>query len=186
MAHSSKVRDHIRSNVVGYIALFVAFTIAPAWAGSLKEHGSQTAVKSKSKRGPRGPAGPPGPPGAQGPVGPLTGTADGELAGTYPSPTIGTVAGLDLAESDSPTAGINFGTDTALYRAGADTLRTDDYVRINNFLEITGEGLIVPKKDTAGAPPAGQCDGPGTAAWMVYNTVDNVLYICDGTTWQAH
>jgi hypothetical protein len=35
--------NHIRSNVIGYIALFISLTIAPAWAATLTEN----SVKSK-------------------------------------------------------------------------------------------------------------------------------------------
>jgi hypothetical protein len=31
----SRISNHIRSNVIGYIALFISLTIAPAWAASL-------------------------------------------------------------------------------------------------------------------------------------------------------
>jgi hypothetical protein len=48
VSFSSKIRDHIRSNVVGYLALFIALTIAPAWAASIGAPDIQrNAVRSK-------------------------------------------------------------------------------------------------------------------------------------------
>ena len=45
---SSRIRDHIRSNVVGYLALFLALTIAPAWAASIGASDiKKNAVRSK-------------------------------------------------------------------------------------------------------------------------------------------
>lgn len=40
---SSRVREHFRSNVVGYVALFLAVTLAPAYAASVKNN----SIKSK-------------------------------------------------------------------------------------------------------------------------------------------
>ena len=48
MAHSSRLRRHIRSNAVGYVALFMALTIAPAWAASITASDiKKNAVRSK-------------------------------------------------------------------------------------------------------------------------------------------
>jgi len=39
---------------------------------------------------------------------------------------------------------------------------------------------------TAGAPPAADCDTTGEAGRMSFAPSNNVLYVCDGTTWQSH
>jgi hypothetical protein len=93
--------------------------------------------------------GPQGPQGATGPSSPPSGTAGGELAGTYPDPTVGTVAGLDVASSTSPTGGINFGADTNLYRMAPNVLASDDFVQLQSHLTVDGvvelgDGLVNP------------------------------------------
>ena len=39
---------------------------------------------------------------------------------------------------------------------------------------------------TAGAPPAADCDTAAEAGRMKFEPSNNVLYVCDGTTWQPH
>lgn len=39
---------------------------------------------------------------------------------------------------------------------------------------------------TASAPPAGDCDAPAEAGRTKYQAAADTLYVCDGTTWQAH
>jgi hypothetical protein len=125
----SSARSWVRNNILGLVAIFIALngtalaTQVASQAGddsaSGKKNERGAVVAAKGKRGPRGLTGAQGAPGAQGPQGaqgaqgasgPPSGPAGGELAGTYPAPTIGTVTGLDLATSSGAgSPGITFG-----------------------------------------------------------------------------
>jgi hypothetical protein len=107
------IARHLRSNVIGYVALFVAIG-GVSYAATLPRNSVGTAQLKKNavtstkvkdralkavdfKRGqlpkgatgapgPAGLTGPAGPTGAAGPAGPATGAAGGALTGSYPDP----------------------------------------------------------------------------------------------------
>jgi hypothetical protein len=202
---SERIGEHIRSHVWGLIAVFVALTGTAIAAGG---EGGTNAAKSanpakqvkqlkrklasveqrlaalEGRVTPTIPASLP-------PSGP----AGGELAGTYPSPSIGTISGLDLASSTSPTAGINFGADTSLFRSTSNQLRTNDNVIIDGTFDTRGLTFLGFETDdetqvtgylrlrTSGTdPPAGDCNGPQSGR-LIYQSSANQLWVCDGSVW---
>jgi hypothetical protein len=222
---SRRISDHIRSNVwaivVGFLAVMGTAVVANASdEGPQATKSASTAkqvkqLKRKLASVEQRLAALEGKPVPTIPTSlPPSGPAGGELAGAYPSPAIGTVSGLDLASSTSSTAGINFGTDVNLYRAGpTPVLQTDDGLNV-----LGPQGLLVSTSifsnsvstvgpaffgDTFGdettlsgylntahlgaAPSATDCNVAAEVGRMVYDGAGNQLYICDptGPAWRT-
>jgi hypothetical protein len=103
---STKVRQYLRSHVLGLVAIFVAFSGTAVAGGQSGDDGGPKASASvvtdaKFKKLKKrvaaleaaakvpGPPGATGATGATGPPGPATGPAGGVLTGTYPNPGLG-------------------------------------------------------------------------------------------------
>jgi hypothetical protein len=146
------------ANVVSTLALFVALgggAIAATGGfvdsrgvvrACVSKHGAVTVVKAR-KRCPRhtttvllNQAGRPGTAGRQGPPGPSTGPAGGDLAGSFPNPTIAGAAAPTSIEANpsaatdpclalEPRTGVFCGTSSVHWIAGAFTGRGIDFWR---------------------------------------------------------
>lgn len=82
----------------------------------------------------------------------MDGTATNYLAGNLGIGTTATTYGqLNLASTSGATQGIGFGTDTNLYRRGANLLTTDDNFEVTVYTSTSaGNGLTVYRTNTAG------------------------------------
>jgi hypothetical protein len=199
---SGRISDHIRSNVWGLVACFLA-VMGTAVVASASDDGSD-ATKSgsttqKIKKLKQRVAALERKPSATIPTSlPPSGPAGGELAGSYPSPTIGTVSGLDLASSLSPAGGINFGPDVNLYRLDPNQLHTNDSLSAGGNITALGNlvvddtasfsdatvGGFLRLRTVTSAPLATDCDDTPTLerGRVVFNSATNELWVCDPTS----
>ena len=203
MPVSSRMREHLRSNLVGYLALFVALTIAPAWGATLRNgsvttkklrNGAVTAkkVKTGAITGPKLAAnsvdgskvvnnsltgadvneatltGVPG--------GPPSGTAGGELAGTYPNPEIGVVDGLEIADASCGTSGgIHLGTGDAQI---CTPIGSDPF---NNQVAINSPNFTTNGDTNLGNVAGEDTEVAGTLEMLNANSATGELRFCNGT-----
>ena len=140
---STKIRKHIRSNAIGYVAVFIALTIAPAWASVTKNSVSSKHIKNGQVKS------------IDVANGGLTTTDINEstLGGT-----LGTLNGLKLASSTTEAGGIQFGSDTALYRESANNLITPDSLNVLGTATL-GSGALTANANGTTQIVAGQSTG---------------------------
>jgi hypothetical protein len=167
------ISDHIRSNIWAIVACFIA-AMGTAVVASASDDGPQAttsgagAAKKQIKKLKKLVA-------AQGvriaaleASRPPTGPAGGELAGSYPNPSVGTVSGLDLASSNSPAGAINFSPDVNLYRDDANLLVTDDSFAASGNITALGNLVVDSAAFVSGSLSSNhvrlfQTSDPGTA-----------------------
>jgi len=113
---SGPISDHIRSNIWAIAACFIA-AMGTAVVASASNDGPAATKSASAKKQIKK-------------LKKVVAAQGGRIAVLEGKPApvtpIGTVPGLDIAASTSPTGGINFAPDTNLYREASSRLRTDD------------------------------------------------------------
>ena len=167
--------------------------------GAAGPAGPQGIPGSQGEQGIQGEMGPQGPAGPEGPMGPPS-----VVTAATPLTLSGTEVGL--RSQGCPPGGVwKWGGTGWSCQPDVDTNSGGDITGVVAGPGLTGGGIAntvtlslaaTPVTQdaagyarmpvVAGSPPEADCDAAAEAGRMQYRASSNTLYVCDGSTWQAH